>query len=90
MIQDEMDKSTELPGSESPASSEERENSKQPSLSPPSPTEDEGTKSSKQSFAKGQYITLLLFHKLYITSLNGLCYVLLCVLCYTYCKKVHM
>ncbi|KAG2549217.1 hypothetical protein PVAP13_9KG167800 [Panicum virgatum] len=49
----EMDKTTELPGSESPASSEERENSKQPSLSPPSPTEDEGTKSSKQSFAKG-------------------------------------
>ncbi|CAN6288250.1 unnamed protein product [Urochloa humidicola] len=50
---DEMDKTTELPGSESPASSEERENSKQPSLSPPSPTEDEGTKSSKPSFAKG-------------------------------------
>ncbi|PAN47576.1 hypothetical protein PAHAL_9G256000 [Panicum hallii] len=50
---DEMDKTTELPGSESPASSEERENSKQPSLSSPSPTEDEGTKSSKQSFAKG-------------------------------------
>ncbi|OEL28372.1 hypothetical protein BAE44_0010611 [Dichanthelium oligosanthes] len=51
--QDEMDKTTELPGSESPASSEERENSKQLSLSPPSPTEDEGTKSSKPSFGKG-------------------------------------
>ncbi|CAL4916594.1 unnamed protein product [Urochloa decumbens] len=50
---DEMDKTTELPGSQSPASSEERENSKQPSLSPPSPTEDEGTKRSKPSFAKG-------------------------------------
>nr|CAB3446040.1 unnamed protein product [Digitaria exilis] len=50
---DEMDKATELPGSESPASSEETENSKQPSLSPPCPTEDEGTKSSKPSFAKG-------------------------------------
>ena len=58
-----MDKTTELPGSESPASSEERENSKQPSLSPPSPTEDEGTKSSKQSIAKGQDITLPFFHK---------------------------
>ncbi|XP_072146844.1 meiosis-specific protein PAIR3 isoform X2 [Setaria viridis] len=50
---DEMDKTTELPGSESPASSEERETSRQSSLSPPSPTEDEGTKSSKPSFAKG-------------------------------------
>ncbi|KAJ1269302.1 hypothetical protein BS78_07G201200 [Paspalum vaginatum] len=47
---DKMDKTTELPGSESPDSAEERENSKQPSLSPLSPTEDEGTKSSKPSF----------------------------------------
>ncbi|CAD6247869.1 unnamed protein product [Miscanthus lutarioriparius] len=51
--QDKMDKATELPGSESPGSAEERENSKQPSHSPLSPTEDEGSKSSEQSFAKG-------------------------------------
>ncbi|XP_066317957.1 meiosis-specific protein PAIR3-like [Miscanthus floridulus] len=50
--QDKMDKTTELPGSESPGSAEERENSKQPSHSPISPTEDEGSKSSEQSFAK--------------------------------------
>ncbi|XP_066318011.1 meiosis-specific protein PAIR3-like isoform X2 [Miscanthus floridulus] len=50
--QDKMDKTTELPGSESPGSAEERENSKQPSHSPLSPTEDEGSKSSEQSFAK--------------------------------------
>lgn len=54
--QDKMDQTTESPGSESPGSAEERENSKQPSHSPLSPTEDEGTqgsKSSEQSFAKG-------------------------------------
>lgn len=50
---DKMDKTTELPGSESPGSAEERENSKQPSHLPLSPTEDEGSKSSEQSFAKG-------------------------------------
>lgn len=54
--QDKMNQTTESPGSESPGSAEERENSKQPSHSPLSPTEDEGTqgsKSSEQSFAKG-------------------------------------
>ncbi|KAL6641197.1 hypothetical protein ACP70R_019378 [Stipagrostis hirtigluma subsp. patula] len=50
---DEMDKTTELPGSESPDSAQERENTKEPSLSPPSPTEDDGAKSSNPSFAKG-------------------------------------
>lgn len=54
-----MDKTTELPGSESPA--EERENSKQPSHSPLSPTEDEESKSSEQSFAKGWSTTLSFF-----------------------------
>lgn len=56
---DKMDKTTELPGSESPA--EERENSKQPSHSPLSPTEDEESKSSEQSFAKGWSTTLSFF-----------------------------
>ncbi|XP_062205755.1 meiosis-specific protein PAIR3-like [Phragmites australis] len=50
---DEMDKTNELPGNESPDAAEERENSKQPCLSPLSPTEDEGAKSSNPSFAKG-------------------------------------
>ncbi|TVU30997.1 hypothetical protein EJB05_22659, partial [Eragrostis curvula] len=50
---DEVDKTNELPGSESPDSSEERENRKQPPLSALSPTEDEGAKSSNPSFAKG-------------------------------------
>ncbi|GJN20573.1 hypothetical protein PR202_gb07965 [Eleusine coracana subsp. coracana] len=51
--QDEVDKTNELPVSESPHSAEERDNRKQPSLSALSPTEDEGAKSSSPSFAKG-------------------------------------
>jgi hypothetical protein len=67
--QDKMNQTTESPGSESPGSAEERENSKQPSHSPLSPTEDEGTqgsKSSEQSFAKGQSTTLSFCHTLHI------------------------
>lgn len=50
---DEMDKTDELPGSESPNSPEERENRKQPYLSSISPTEDEGAQISLPSFGEG-------------------------------------
>ncbi|KAM3373355.1 hypothetical protein ACQJBY_020022 [Aegilops geniculata] len=50
---DEMDKTYDLPKSESPNSSEERENKKQPDLSPISPTEDEMAQISIPSFGKG-------------------------------------
>ncbi|VAH40047.1 unnamed protein product [Triticum turgidum subsp. durum] len=50
---DEMDKTYDLPKSESPNSSEERENKKQPDLSPISPTEDEMAQTSIPSFGKG-------------------------------------
>ena len=78
--QDKMDKTTELPGSESPGSAEERENSKQPSHSPLSPTEDEGSKSSEQSFAKGQSTTLSFCHTLNTGKhLARSCYIPFCV-----------
>uniref|UniRef100_A0A453A8S9 Meiosis-specific protein ASY3-like coiled-coil domain-containing protein n=1 Tax=Aegilops tauschii subsp. strangulata TaxID=200361 RepID=A0A453A8S9_AEGTS len=48
-----MDKTYELPKSESPNSSEERENKKQPYLSPILPTEDEMAQTSIPSFGKG-------------------------------------
>jgi hypothetical protein len=51
--QGEMNKATESPGSGSPDSAKKRENRKQPYLSPLSPTEDEGIKSSETSFARG-------------------------------------
>uniref|UniRef100_A0A453A8V2 Meiosis-specific protein ASY3-like coiled-coil domain-containing protein n=1 Tax=Aegilops tauschii subsp. strangulata TaxID=200361 RepID=A0A453A8V2_AEGTS len=50
---DGMDKTYELPKSESPNSSEERENKKQPYLSPILPTEDEMAQTSIPSFGKG-------------------------------------
>ncbi|KAI4968866.1 hypothetical protein ZWY2020_046196 [Hordeum vulgare] len=50
---DGMDKTYELPKSESPNSSEERENKKQPDLSPILPTEDETAQISVPSFGKG-------------------------------------
>nr|AVF19617.1 hypothetical protein [Triticum turgidum] len=50
---DEMDKTYDLPKSESPNSSEERENKKQPDLSPISPTEDEMAQTSIPSFGEG-------------------------------------
>ena len=60
--QGEMNKATESPGSGSPDSAKKRENRKQPYLSPLSPTEDEGIKSSETSFARGQYhIAILLY-----------------------------
>ncbi|XP_006661760.1 meiosis-specific protein PAIR3 [Oryza brachyantha] len=50
---DEMEKTNELPGSESPISQEEGQNRKQPSLSPLSPIDNEGAQSSIPSFRKG-------------------------------------
>ncbi|VAH24467.1 unnamed protein product [Triticum turgidum subsp. durum] len=50
---DGMDKTYELPKSESPNTSEERENKKQPYLSPILPTEDEMAQTSIPSFGKG-------------------------------------
>ena len=49
-----MDKTDELPNSESPNSPEERESKKQPNLSPIAPTEDEMAQTSIPSFGKGQ------------------------------------
>ncbi|VAH40052.1 unnamed protein product [Triticum turgidum subsp. durum] len=59
---DEMDKTYDLPKSESPNSSEERENKKQPDLSPISPTEDEMAQTSIPSFGKGQNINFATFN----------------------------
>lgn len=53
-VQDKMEKTNELPGSESPNSQEERQNRKQPHLSPLSPIESEGAQISIPSFRKGQ------------------------------------
>ncbi|KAF0926058.1 hypothetical protein E2562_020734 [Oryza meyeriana var. granulata] len=50
---DEMEKTHELPGSESPNSQEERQNRKPPPPSPLSPIENEGAQSSIPSFRKG-------------------------------------
>uniref|UniRef100_A0A0E0BAA2 Meiosis-specific protein ASY3-like coiled-coil domain-containing protein n=1 Tax=Oryza glumipatula TaxID=40148 RepID=A0A0E0BAA2_9ORYZ len=50
---DKMEKTNELPGSESPNSQEERQNRKQPHLSPLSPIESEGAQISIPSFRKG-------------------------------------
>ncbi|VAH24468.1 unnamed protein product [Triticum turgidum subsp. durum] len=52
---DGMDKTYELPKSESPNTSEERENKKQPYLSPILPTEDEMAQTSIPSFGKEYY-----------------------------------
>lgn len=49
-----MDKTDELRNSESPNSPEEKENKKQPNISPISPTEDEMAQISVPSFGKGQ------------------------------------
>ncbi|VAI27157.1 unnamed protein product [Triticum turgidum subsp. durum] len=50
--EDQMDKTDELPNSESPNSPEERESKKQPNLSPIAPTEDEMAQTSIPSFGK--------------------------------------
>ncbi|XP_048550936.1 meiosis-specific protein PAIR3-like [Triticum urartu] len=50
---DRMDKTDELPNSESPNSPKERESKKQPNLSPIAPTEDEMAQTSIPSFGKG-------------------------------------
>ncbi|VAH24470.1 unnamed protein product [Triticum turgidum subsp. durum] len=59
---DGMDKTYELPKSESPNTSEERENKKQPYLSPILPTEDEMAQTSIPSFGKGQNINFATFN----------------------------
>ena len=59
-----MDKTGDLPGSESPKSPEERDN-KRPYTSPISPIEDEGAQVSIPSFWTGLDTNIAVFHTLY-------------------------